>query len=98
MSLLEELKKRGFSTYSSTPYIYYKDFEDNSGALELDCMPKLQPRTKHINQVFHHFRKHVRQGLIHIYLVSTEDQLADMLTKPVPKNVFVLHCNRLMKW
>ena len=98
MSLLEELKKRGFSTYSSTPYVYCKAFEDNSGALELARAPKLQPRTKHINQVFHHFREHVCQGLIHIYPVSTDDQLADMLTKPLPQNVFVLHRNRLMKW
>eukprot|EP00957_Ditylum_brightwellii_P010825 820480-Ditylum_brightwellii.AAC.1 len=98
MSLLEELKERGFSTHSSTPYIYYKAFKDNSGALELACVPKLQPRTKHINQVFHHFREHICQGLIHIYPVSTDNQLADMLTKPLPKNVFVLHCNRLMKW
>eukprot|EP00957_Ditylum_brightwellii_P143115 10904613-Ditylum_brightwellii.AAC.1 len=50
MSLLEELNEKGFSTYSSTPYIYCKAFEDNSSTLELAHAPKMQPRTKHINQ------------------------------------------------
>eukprot|EP00957_Ditylum_brightwellii_P145669 11090898-Ditylum_brightwellii.AAC.1 len=68
----------------NTPYVYCKAFEDNSGALELVCAPKMQPRTKHINQVFHHFREHVHQGLIHIYPVSINNQLADTISKPLP--------------
>jgi hypothetical protein len=45
------------------PDIYCKVFEDNSGALELARLPKFHPRTKHINVCYHHFCKHVRNGL-----------------------------------
>ncbi len=31
------------------PHVYCKVFEDNSGALELAKLPKMQPCTKHIN-------------------------------------------------
>ena len=34
-------------------------YKDNSGALELAHLPQICPRTKHINQSFHHFHEHV---------------------------------------
>lgn len=49
MELLKELKKKGFSIYSACPTVYCKAFEDNSGAMELARIPKMCPRTKHIN-------------------------------------------------
>ena len=49
MELLKELKKKGFSIYSACPTVYCKAFEDNSGAMELTRIPKMCPRTKHIN-------------------------------------------------
>jgi hypothetical protein len=89
MQLLQELKDQGFSIYSTEPKVYCKAFEDNSGAIELARLPKMRPRTKHINIIYHHFREHVRRGKIHIYPVSTKDQLADILTKPLPQNDFL---------
>ena len=89
MQLLQELKDQGFSIYSTEPKVYCKAFEDNSGAIELARLPKMRPRTKHINIVYHHFREHVRKGKIHIYPVLTKDQLADILAKPLPQNDFL---------
>jgi len=70
----------------------YKVFEDNSGALELACLPKLSSRSKHINMCYHHFLEPVRSRLIKICPVSTHDQVAytltinqDSLTKHVPE-------------
>jgi hypothetical protein len=34
-------------------------FCNNSGACELIRLPKMRPRTKHINTGLHHFREHV---------------------------------------
>jgi hypothetical protein len=68
--------------------MYCKVFEDNSGALELARLPKLDPRTKHINVCYHHFCKHVRKGLIKIFPVDTKDQIADPLTKLWHKTSF----------
>ncbi len=85
------MREQHFKVICSTPYVYCKDFEDNSGALELARLPKLRPRTKHINVCYHHFREHVCKGLIKIFPVSTEDQVADMITKALSQNLFQRH-------
>ncbi|KAL7479730.1 hypothetical protein ACHAW6_008691 [Cyclotella cf. meneghiniana] len=91
MALLHEMRERQFHVICEAPRIYCKAFEDNSGALELARLPKLRPRTKHINVCYHHFREHVRKGLIKIYPIETENQVADVLTKPLPQNSFCHH-------
>jgi len=47
--------------------------------------------TKHINVCYHHFREHVRLGLIKVLPISTDDQIADALTKPLTQNAFCKH-------
>jgi len=91
MDLIKEMKEHGIPVISSKPYIYCKVFEDNSGALELARLPKLRPRTKHINVCYHHFHDHVRKGLIKIFPVGTDDQVAGVLTKALAQNVFTRH-------
>ena len=63
---------------------------------ELARLPKFRPRTKHINVAWHHFRDHARQGLIKFFPCSTEDMVADVLTKPLPQNPFVKHRIKMM--
>ena len=91
MGLLQEMRERGFKVLCTEPYVYCKVFEDNSGALELARLPKLRPRTKHINVCYHHFCEHVRKGLIKIFPINTKDQVADVLTKPLAQNDFQRH-------
>ena len=55
MQLVEEIKSKGFPVICELPYVYCKAFEDNSGALELARLPKMRPRTKHINQCYDPF-------------------------------------------
>jgi hypothetical protein len=93
MFLVQEMCEKGFQVICTKPYIYCKVFEDNSGALELARLPKLHPCTKHINVCYHHFRKHVRNGLIKIFSVGTEKQIADALTKALSQNIFQQHCH-----
>ena len=69
--------------------MHCKAFEDNSGAIDLACLPKIRPRTKHINVMFHNFREYVRKGLIHIQQVSMYYQCAGAWTRPFPHNVFL---------
>jgi hypothetical protein len=64
MFLVNEIKTRSFTVISTIPNVFCKVFKDNSGALELARLPKLHPRTKHINTCYHHFREHVRLGLV----------------------------------
>ena len=48
----------------------------------------MRPRTKYINIKYWHFREHLEQGKITIHPVSTKDQIADMLTKPLAEADF----------
>ncbi len=91
MNLIDEIKTKGFKVICTQPYVYCKVFEDNSSALELLCLPKLRPRTKHINVCYHHFREHVRKSLINIFPIDTNDQIADTLTKALAQNDFTRH-------
>ena len=95
MSLVQEMREKGFQVLCNDPHVYCKVFEDNSGALELARLPKMRPRTKHINVSYHHFREHVRKGLIKIFPISTDEQIADALTKALSQNSFTHHRKRL---
>ena len=55
MELLKELKAAGFQIRNHIPEVHCKVFEDNSGAIEIAKVPKMRPRTKHINVQYHHF-------------------------------------------
>jgi hypothetical protein len=91
MNLIAEMKEQDFQIICTQPYVYCKVFEDNSGALELARLPKLCPRTKHINVCYHHFCEHVCKGLIKIFPIDTKDQIADALTKALAQNDFTHH-------
>jgi hypothetical protein len=96
MNLLSELKDQGFHNDNTKPTVHCHAFEDNTGALELSKVHKMRPRTKHINNIYHHFRSHVRDGLISVTHVSTEDQVGDIFTKPLPQNLFIKHRKKLL--
>ena len=91
MELIKELKKHGFDTASSVPKVHCQVFEDNSGAIEIAKVPKMRPRTKHINIKYHHFRDYVERGEITVHPLDTKDQPADMLTKPLNESTLTNH-------
>jgi hypothetical protein len=59
---------------------------------------KFTPRTKHIALKYHHFRSHVKKGHIEINYCPTEDQKADLLTKPLADAAFFRLRNMLIGW
>ncbi len=86
MNLLQDMREQDFKVICTEPYIYRKVIEDYSGNQELVRLPKLCPRTKHINVCYHHFCKHVHKGLIKIFPIDTKDQIADAVTKALVQN------------
>ena len=66
----------------------YSIFEDNNGAIELSKAPKMRPRTKHIAIKYHFFRDFVEQCKINIFKIDTKNQIADILTKALPRDDF----------
>ena len=107
MTLVEHVSKILCIDYS-IPEVQYKCtassgftadvYEDNRGALELANLPKLRPRTKHIALKYHHFREHVRTGKIRINAIDTREQLADIFTKPLPRDAFIYLRHKLCGW
>ena len=61
MGILKEARENGLHVEDLPLKVHCTVFEDNSGALELARLPKMRPRTKHINQAFHHFHEHVER-------------------------------------
>lgn len=58
---------------------------DNEAAIRLAYNPEFHKRTKHI-RIRHFFvREAVQEGLVEVKKTSSADQLADILTKAVPK-------------
>ncbi|GJX73199.1 retrovirus-related pol polyprotein from transposon TNT 1-94 [Tanacetum coccineum] len=63
---------------------------NNKGAIVLSKNPVLHSRAKHI-EIRHHFlRDNVQKGNISIEKVSSEDNIADILTKPLKREPFNL--------
>ncbi|GKC08289.1 retrovirus-related pol polyprotein from transposon TNT 1-94 [Tanacetum coccineum] len=61
---------------------------DNKGVIDLSKNPVQHSRTKHI-EIFHHFfRDNVQKGNISIEKVTSEDNIADILTKPLKRESF----------
>jgi len=98
MELLKEMESHGVEVATTQASVKCKVFEDNSGALEMAKVHKCRPRTKHLNVKLHHFRSHVESGTITTLPISTHEQLADYLTKPVPLQVLVHLRKQVMGW
>jgi hypothetical protein len=98
MWLLEEVQKRGIKVNAKPCKVHCKVFEDNEGAIEIAKVPKMRPRTKHLNIKYHHFREEVKKGTVSIYHVATGEQMADMLTKPLDQTLFERHREKMMGW
>ena len=60
-------------------------FEDNQGCIALSDNPVFHKRSKHIDIRYHFIRERVANKEITLKYVATEHQLADMLTKGLPK-------------
>ena len=99
MSLVNEGKSFGVPIFSNNKTeVLCRAFEDNTGALELSKVPKMRPRTKHINIKYHHFREAVKNNVITVKHVSTEQQKADIYTKPLCAALFLKHRFGIMGW
>ncbi|KAL9411808.1 hypothetical protein AB3S75_045417 [Citrus x aurantiifolia] len=62
---------------------------DNIGATQLCSNPIFHSRMKHVAIDFHFIRDQVQHGTLRVAHVSSADQLADALTKPLPRQRFL---------
>lgn len=61
---------------------------DNISTIKLSRNPVLHGRSKHIRVRFHFLRDLVKEGIIDMKFCGTQDQLADIMTKPLKLGAF----------
>ncbi|WVZ89612.1 hypothetical protein U9M48_035991 [Paspalum notatum var. saurae] len=70
-------------------------FCDSQSAIHLTKDQMFHQRTKHIDVKYHYVREVVEEGRLKVCKISTHDNPADMMTKPVPVAKFEL-CSSLV--
>ena len=68
---------------------------DNESAMKIATNPVQHSRTKHIDIRHHFFRDHMNKGDTKIDGIGTDDQLADIFTKPLDESLFYKLRNEL---
>ncbi|GKA10047.1 retrovirus-related pol polyprotein from transposon TNT 1-94 [Tanacetum coccineum] len=68
---------------------------DNKSAIALCCNNVQHSRSKHIDIRFHFIKEHVENGVIELYFVNTEYQLADIFTKALGQERIEFLINKL---
>ena len=63
-------------------------FCDNTSAIAISNNPVQHSRTKHIDIRYHFIREHVTNGTVELHFVPTEQQIADIFTKPLDESTF----------
>ncbi|GJX74534.1 hypothetical protein Tco_0313129 [Tanacetum coccineum] len=63
-------------------------YRDNKSAIALCCNNVQHSRVKHIDVRYHFIKEQVENGIVELYFVRTEYQLADIFTKPLPRERF----------
>ncbi|GJQ96349.1 retrovirus-related pol polyprotein from transposon TNT 1-94 [Tanacetum coccineum] len=61
---------------------------DNKSVIALCCNNVQHSRAKHIYVRYHFIKEQVENGIVELYFVRTEYQLADIFTKPLPRERF----------
>nr|GEY61836.1 retrovirus-related Pol polyprotein from transposon TNT 1-94 [Tanacetum cinerariifolium] len=82
MWMRTQLQDYGFN-YNKIPL-----YCDSQSSIAISCNPIQHSRTKHIHTRNHFIKEHVENGIIEVYIVRTEYQLADMFTKDLPEDRF----------
>ena len=77
------LKELGFEQIGAS-----KIFSDSQGSIALIKNPVFHARTKHIDIRYHFLREKVEAGILEFSFCSTNDQVADILTKPLARGKY----------
>ncbi|GJU21753.1 retrovirus-related pol polyprotein from transposon TNT 1-94 [Tanacetum coccineum] len=70
-------------------------YYDSKAAIAISCNPVQHSRTKQIDVRYHFIKEHVEKGIVDLFFVRTEYQLADLFTKALPEDRFKYLVRRL---
>ena len=107
-NLLLDIEKRSFialprpdNSHSNNTATFQASriFEDNSACIVLaNSESNFKPRTKHIALKWHHFWDYVLNYTLQIIKVATDDNIADIFTRPLVQTKFEKLWYLLMGW
>jgi hypothetical protein len=63
---------------------------DNQSCMKLSENPVFHDRSKHIEIYYHFIRDYVQRGAVELQYISTEEQVADILTKALGRGKFFI--------
>ncbi|GJW31739.1 hypothetical protein Tco_0051771 [Tanacetum coccineum] len=78
-------KKQKYTAISSTEAEY---IALSGSVIALCCNNVQHSRAKHIDVRYHFIKEQMENGVVELYFVRTEYQLADIFTKPLPRERF----------
>jgi hypothetical protein len=70
---------------------------DNAGVISNSTTPDGSLKKKHVALSFHSVRESVSAGIISPHKISSKNNIADLLTKPLDRNTFMGHTGRLLE-
>nr|GEZ31098.1 retrovirus-related Pol polyprotein from transposon TNT 1-94 [Tanacetum cinerariifolium] len=68
---------------------------DSKVAIAISCNPVQHLRTKHFDVRYHFIKEKVEKGIVELFFVRAEYQLADLFTKALPEEMFKYLVRRL---
>nr|GFA35509.1 ribonuclease H [Tanacetum cinerariifolium] len=68
---------------------------DSKAAIAISCNLVQYSRTDHIDVRYHFIKEKVDRGIVELFFVGTEYQLADLFTKALPEEKFKYLVRRL---
>ena len=75
-----------------------KVYEDNQSCIIVATSDHIKPRTRHLATKYFRFKDEVQAGRIQVVKVHTKDNVSDIFTKPLVKDVFEHLRRLLMGW
>nr|GEU28904.1 retrovirus-related Pol polyprotein from transposon TNT 1-94 [Tanacetum cinerariifolium] len=82
-----------------TDYSFHFDkipmYCDSKAAIAISCNPVQHSCTKYIDVRYHFIKEKIKKGIVELFFVGTEYQLADLFTKALPEERFKYLVRRL---
>ncbi|GKF83677.1 hypothetical protein Tco_0248575 [Tanacetum coccineum] len=71
---------------------------DSKAAIAILCNPVQHSRTKNIDVRYHFIKEQIEKGIVELFFVQTEYQLADLFTKALSQDRFKYLIRRLRRF
>ena len=87
-----------FDIHIPNPEVFCKVFKENRNCIAVAESNKFSPRKKHIAIKYHHFQSFFQNKIIQICCIDTQEQAANVFTKPLDGALFTYLRRKLSGW